>query len=367
MGRRPRALEGVVNPSPEFWSGRRVLLTGHTGFKGAWLSAWLERLDAEAHAIALPSVTTPDLFGGLRLSGRYGVQDIRDAAGVRAAFDAAQPEIILHLAAQALVHDSYREPVETFATNVMGTINVFEAARATPSVRAIVNVTSDKAYENVEQIWAYRETDRMGGSDPYSASKGCAELVANSWRRSFFSKEGRIALGSARAGNVIGGGDWSADRLIPDCVRAFEAGQPVPIRNPLATRPWQHVLEPLSGYLRLAEALIETPTEAAEGWNFGPADEDAAPVELVVNRVVDLWGDGAAWRLDDNSFPKEAMLLRVDATKARVRLGWRPRLSLDDALSWTVDWYKAAAGGADVHDLTLQQIEAYEARGGPHA
>jgi CDP-glucose 4,6-dehydratase len=359
-------VEGVVTPPAEFWRGKRVLLTGHTGFKGAWASVWLQRLGAQVHGLALPPATTPSLWTLLGNPADRGFGDIRDPAVVKAAFDEARPEIVIHMAAQALVHPSYEDPVETFSTNVMGLVNVLEGSRASETVRAVVNVTSDKCYENREQIWAYREDEPMGGSDPYSASKGCAELVTASYRRSFFKDAAGPWLASARAGNVIGGGDWSADRLAPDCVQAFEAERPVLIRNPLATRPWQHVLEPVCGYLILAQALYERGGEVAEGWNFGPSDEDAWPVKDVVDQLVRSWGGSASWRHDSRVHPKEAMLLRVDATKARLRLGWRPRLPLREALAWTVDWYRAVSSGQDAMDLTRAQIEAYESRTGNH-
>lgn len=350
----------------DFWAGRKVLLTGHTGFKGAWAWLWLEMLGADVRGLALPPEGEPNLWTlAGKLGGEDSFGDIRDRSQVETVFAAFEPEVVIHMAAQALVHPSYREPVETFHTNVLGLVHVLEAARQAPSVRAVVNVTSDKCYENVEHLWAYRETEPMGGSDPYSASKGCAELVTTSYRRSFFNTVDGPQLASGRAGNVIGGGDWSADRLVPDCIRAFQAGSPVQIRNPLAVRPWQHVLEPVAGYLRLARALCEQGAAVAEGWNFGPPSEEAWPVADVADAVVRRWGEGAAWEQDPAAYPKEAMLLRVDATKARVRLGWRPRLSVDDAVAWTVDWYKQQEGGADARAITRAQIDAYMKLGEP--
>ena len=346
-------------PSRAFWAGKRVLLTGHTGFKGSWLALWLEELGAEVIGLSLAPETAPSLWDMLGRPGGARLGDIRDPEVVAAAF-AMEPEVVLHLAAQALVHLSYDRPADTFATNVVGLCNVLDAARRAPGVRVVVNVTSDKCYENVEQVWAYRETERMGGSDPYSASKGCAELVTASYRRSFFHEMHGPFLASARAGNVIGGGDWSRNRLLPDCVRSWSDGHEVMIRNTLATRPWQHVLEPLSGYLVLAQALFERGNEVAEGWNFGPSEADAWPVGRVVDRAVDLWGDGAAWRRDESVWPHEAMLLRVDAAKARSRLGWTSRLGVAEALAWTIHWYKAAAAGEEVRALSLRQILSYQ-------
>ena len=358
-------MEDLVSqaPSERFWSGKRVLLTGHTGFKGTWCALWLGRLGAQVHGLALAPPAHAPLWQdvGCPADAPAGIGDLRAPAAVAAAFAAARPEIVIHMAAQALVHPSYEDPATTFETNVMGLVRVLDAARATSSVRVVVNVTSDKCYENREQLWAYRESEPMGGSDPYSASKGCAELVTASYRRSFFKRDGGAVLASGRAGNVIGGGDWSGDRLVPDCVRAFSAGEPVLIRNPLATRPWQHVLEPVAGYLTLAQALWERGPEVAEGWNFGPPDDDAWPVGRVVDRLAALWGGGAAWRQDATAWPKEAMLLRVDATQARLRLGWRPRLDTAAALAWSVDWYRAVAAGRPALDITCEQIARYEA------
>ena len=347
-----------------FWRDRRVLLTGHTGFKGCWTLLWLQRLGAEVHGLALEPPEGQSLWRGLGAPlGDASLGDIRDVDRVVEAFEKARPEIVIHMAAQALVHPSYEDPSGTFDTNVMGLVRILDAARSTASVRAVVNVTSDKCYENREQIWAYREDEPMGGSDPYSASKGCAELVTASYRRSFFNKPEGPWLASGRAGNVIGGGDWAKDRLIPDCVRAFSADQPVLIRNPLATRPWQHVLEPISGYLALAQALMERGAEVADGWNFGPSDTDAWPVGRVVDLAVRAWGEGARSELDPKSHAKEAMLLRVDPTKARTRLNWRSRLTVQQGLSWTLDWYKHVLEGGEPLEMTSRQIQAYEAIG----
>ena len=361
MGDGARDMEDVVSPSAAFWAGRRVLLTGHTGFKGTWCALWLAELGAQVHGLALAPETNPAIWEAAGRPGGDAFGDIRDPAAVARAFAAAEPEIVLHMAAQALVHPSYADPAGTFDTNVMGLVRVLEAARACPSVRAVVNVTSDKCYENTDQVWAYRESEPMGGADPYSASKGCAELVTAAYRRSFFNGPQGPFLASGRAGNVIGGGDWSGDRLVPDCVRAFGRGEAVALRSPRATRPWQHVLEPVGGYLVLAQALVERGADMAEGWNFGPPDGDAWSVERVVAQLAGLWGEGAAWERDANAWPHEAMLLRVDATKARLRLGWRPRLGIEAALAWTVEWYKAVAGGRSARDVTRAQIARYAA------
>lgn len=362
MGHGPGQLENVVTPSESFWGGKRVLLTGQTGFKGTWCALWLAKLGADVHGLALPPATDPSIWSAVgEPCGLDGFGDIRDPDRVERAFAAARPAIVIHMAAQALVHPSYDDPASTFDTNVMGLVRVLDAARRSPDVRAVVNVTSDKCYENREQLWAYRETEPMGGSDPYSASKGCAELVTSSYRRSFFKAPDGPQLASGRAGNVIGGGDWSSDRLLPDCVRALSRNEPIRIRNPLATRPWQHVLEPVAGYLTLAQALYERGGEVADGWNFGPPDTDAWTVGRVVERFNNLWGENARSEPDPAAWPKEAMLLRVDATKARVRLGWRPRLAVSEALGWTVEWYKAVRDGHLEQEVTLDQINRYEA------
>ena len=352
--------ETRVSPDPAFWAGKQVLLTGHTGFKGSWLALWLQRLGAKVTGVALAPDTEPSLFALAVADGTAShLVDIRDLAALRVCFEAAQPEIVLHLAAQALVRASYADPVGTYATNVMGTVNVLEAARHTASVRAVVVVTSDKAYENREWPWAYRETEAMGGYDPYSNSKGCAELVVSAYRRSFLAQSG-VCMASARAGNVIGGGDWSVDRLIPDIVRAFGRSQSVEIRSPGAVRPWQHVLEPLAGYLVLAQHLCEADgTTFAEAWNFGPTDEDCRAVSYVIDQVAEHWGGDARWHLSAAPQPHEATFLKVDSSKARARLGWDRRLRLDQALAWTTDWYRKHGEGASARDLTLAQIDAY--------
>jgi len=344
--------------SPKFWAGKRVLVTGHTGFKGCWLALWLASMGARVSGYALAAPSTPSLWDLVQAKSGIAstIADIRDLGALAKATAAAQPEIVFHLAAQSLVRPSYDDPVGTYATNVLGTVHVMEAARRAGSVRALVNVTSDKCYENLETGQAYREGDPMGGRDPYSSSKGCAELVTSAYRLSFFQGAG---IASARAGNVIGGGDWALDRIVPDTVRAIAAGKPVRVRNPRAVRPWQHVLEPLAGYLALAERLYEKPAGFAEAWNFGPDEAEAVPVETVATTVTRLWGPPAAWKADAGEHPHEAHFLRLDSSKARARLDWRPRLKLPLALEWTVDWYRRQAQGADARQLTLGQIERY--------
>lgn len=351
--------------NPPFWSGKRVFVTGHTGFKGSWLSLWLRQLGAEVTGYALAPPTIPSLFEIAQVAqGMTSIMgDIRDGAMLVNAMRRATPEIVVHMAAQPLVRRSYVDPIETYSTNVMGTVHLLEAVRQTPSVRAVVNVTTDKCYENKEWVWGYRENEPMGGFDPYSSSKGCAELVTAAYRNSFFNAakhcEHQVALASARAGNVIGGGDWAGDRLIPDILRAIEAGQSVNIRNPHATRPWQHVLEPLSGYLALAEKLYTQGPAFAEAFNFGPADEDARPVQWIVEQLTQQWGDGAAWHLDGGTHPHEAHYLKLDCSKARGSLGWKPRWRLDQALQAIIVWHKARHCGQNMKALCLQQINDY--------
>jgi CDP-glucose 4,6-dehydratase len=347
----------------EFWSGRRVLVTGHTGFKGSWLSLWLHSLGAETHGLALEAPTNPSLFrvaavGDLLASDAR--VDIRHPEAVQEAIRNVAPEIVIHMAAQSLVRTSYLSPLETFATNVMGTANVLNALRDVESVRVAISVTTDKVYENVERHEGYREHEPLGGHDPYSSSKAAAELVTAAFRRSFLADRG-IAVATARAGNVIGGGDWAHDRLVPDAFRSFSQGEVVEIRSPDSVRPWQHVMEPLSGYLLLAERLSANGADYADAWNFGPNPESTLPVRAVIDRIARLWGDGAGWVTDQRSNPHEAGLLGLDATKAQERLGWIPRWTVDQAVEATVRWQRAFLDGSSPRDTTLEQIAEYEA------
>ncbi len=355
-----QASAGAVDAA--FWNGRRVLLTGHTGFKGAWMALWLQSLGANLTGLSNGIPTVPSLYELARVGeGMHSVGvDIRDPDALADALAAAEPEIVIHMAAQSLVRRSFAEPRETYETNVMGTVNLFDAVRrAHGEVRAIVNVTSDKCYENREWEWGYRESEPMGGHDPYSNSKGCAELVTDAYRRSFFSDPGAPRVASARAGNVIGGGDWGAERLLPDIMRAALAGETLHIRNPHAIRPWQHVLNPLSGYLVLAQALWESP-ERATGWNFGPAEEDARPVGWIVQRMSELWPGGLQWVHDNGLHPHEAHYLKLDSSRARAELGWRPRWRLAEGLDALVGWYSEMRAGSDPRAVTLEQIEAFQ-------
>ena len=358
-----RATESTVQ---DFWQGKRVFLTGHTGFKGAWLSLWLHALGARVTGYALDPPTDPSLFELARVAELVTsvLADVRDLERLKAEMAKAAPEIVIHMAAQPLVRDSYRVPVDTFAINVMGTVHLLEAVRSCPSVRAVVNVTTDKVYENREWAWGYREDEPLGGYDPYSNSKGCSELVTASYRSSYFNPRDydrhRVALATARAGNVIGGGDWATDRLIPDCIRAILAGEAVQIRNPGAIRPWQHVLEPLSGYLLLAQRLFEDGAHYSGGWNFGPADSDARPVGWITQRLCAGWGSGASYTLDPGDHPHEAHHLKLDCSKARTLLGWTPRWGLARALESIVSWTRAYAGAGDLRAVCLGQIAEYQ-------
>lgn len=343
------------------WQGKRVLLTGHTGFKGAWLTLWLSRLGCHVTGLSLAPPSTPSLFDTADVKAHCDsiAGDIRDLSTVRAAVDRARPDVVMHLAAQSLVRESYRAPVDTFATNVMGTVNVLEALRDAPSVKVAVVVTSDKCYENQEWPWPYRERDPFGGRDPYSASKGAAEIVTSSYARSYFNRDDRAVVASVRAGNVIGGGDWATDRLIPDIIRGFGTGEAVLIRNPAAVRPWQHVLDALHGYLTLTARVWDEGRTYAGGWNFGPADSDTRPVAWIVEQMVRRWGPPAAWVHETGHAPHEAGLLRLDSSKARTALGWSPKLDLAMALDWTVDWYRAHQSGESMNHVTRQQIDRY--------
>lgn len=353
----------VNKPKPNFWRDKRVFLTGHTGFKGGWLALWLMSLGAKVHGYALAPPTVPSFFAVTGLEQHLAsstIADIRDAATLTAALQQAQPNIVFHLAAQPLVRYSYAEPVETLAVNVMGTVNLLEAVRATPSVQAVVNVTTDKCYENREWLWPYRENEALGGHDPYSASKACSELVTAAWRRSFLDAAG-VRLASARAGNVIGGGDWAADRLLPDFLRAIDAGQTLVLRSPHATRPWQHVLEPLSGYLLLAEKLCSEQGQAwAKAWNFGPNEADAKTVQWIVETLCERI-PGAAWQQEQAQQPHEAHSLRLDSSQAKAELGWQPRWNLKQALDATLEWHGKWKQGADMREVSLRQIQGYEA------
>jgi CDP-glucose 4,6-dehydratase len=353
--------------NPVFWHGKRVLLTGHTGFKGSWLSLWLQSMGAQVTGYALVPPTNPSLFDmadvGKGMTSVIG--DIRDLSKLQAVFAQHSPEIVIHMAAQPLVRYSYQNPVETYATNVMGTVHLLEAVRNTPGVKAVVNITTDKCYENREWVWGYRENEPMGGFDPYSNSKGCAELVSAAYRSSFFNANNYaqhgVATATVRAGNVIGGGDWAQDRLIPDILAAFEQGRKVDIRNPHAIRPWQHVMEPLRGYLTLAEQLFEHGPSFGEGWNFGPNDEDAKPVGWIVEQMAAMWGADAQWQVDTGKHPHEAHYLKLDISKARSRLNWHPALRLQDALALIIDWSKQHTAGVNMRQLTLSQLQAYQA------
>ncbi len=365
MDGRQSALEGLAM-NPSLWKGKRVFVTGHTGFKGGWLCLWLKKLGAEVTGYALPPASNPSLFSVTCVQdGMHSlIGDVADRQRLASAMAEAKPDVVIHMAAQALVRYSYRHPVETYATNVMGTVHLLEAVRHCDSVCSVLVVTSDKCYENRERKIGYREDEAMGGFDPYSNSKGCAELVVAAYRQSFFAAQGRVALATARAGNVIGGGDWSDDRLIPDMVRAFHAGETVCIRNPDAVRPWQHVFEALHGYLLLLENMMENPTAFSQAWNFGPEDADTRDVAWIVKRFVAHWSadqGGADWRIErDAGNLHEAHTLRLDCSKARHELNWRPALDFGLALQWIADWYRCYYSNKDVLALSQQQLDVFQ-------
>lgn len=349
----------------KFWNKKRVLITGHTGFKGSWLCLILNNLGSEVHGYALEPPTKPSLFAaaGIGELVKSNIADIRDYYKLLHVIQSVKPEIVIHMAAQPLVRESYKNPVETYSTNVMGIVNLLEAIRNTPGIKAVVNVTTDKCYENREWHWGYRENEPMGGYDPYSNSKGCSELVTASYRNSFFNskdyKKHGVALASARAGNVIGGGDWAEDRLIPDFIRAISNGEEVKIRSPYAIRPWQHVLEPLSGYMMLAEKLYSDGPKYAEAWNFGPDDSDAKNVEWIAEKFCNLWGKGASFSLDKNPQPHEANYLKLDCSKAKTELGWTPKWNIEKALGSIVEWYQVWLNKGNVRLVSEQQIQKY--------
>jgi CDP-glucose 4,6-dehydratase len=367
FGRRALAGLGLTTVDPRFWRDRRVLVTGHTGFKGAWLSLWLQSLGASVTGFAGAGATEPSLYELAQVGeGMQSIAgDVCDPGAVAQAVDACQAEVVFHAAAQALVRRSLEEPRQTYETNVMGTVNVLDAVRLHGDrVRAVVCVTSDKCYENREWEWGYRESEPLGGSDPYSSSKGCAELVTAAFRDSFFaspssarsSSRHPAGVASARAGNVIGGGDWGADRLVPDVMRAALSGQPIRVRNPNSVRPWQHVLNPLAGYLMLAQSLWASP-EYANAWNFGPLDEDARPVGWLVEQIAEMWPGSLTWVLDEGPHPPEARYLKLDSSRARTHLGWRPPVGLEQGLEAIVEWYRELDGGADMRGVTVRQID----------
>jgi CDP-glucose 4,6-dehydratase len=357
-------VEGMVMNSV-FWKDKKVFITGHTGFKGSWLCLWLHKLGAKITGYALNPPTTPSLFELCNVSELVNsvIADIRKKDKLVEAMIEARPEIVIHMAAQPLVRESYKNPVDTYEVNIMGTVNLFEAVRMCKGIKAVINVTTDKCYENKEWIWGYRENEPMGGYDPYSNSKACSELVTAAYRNSFFNSDDYanhgVAIASARAGNIIGGGDWAIDRLIPDCIRALLKKEKIVIRNPHAIRPWQHVLEPLSGYMLLAQKLYENGHIFAEGWNFGPDDRDAKPVEWIVKRICDKWGNNASYEIDKGEHPHEARYLKLDCSKAKTELGWHPRWTVEKAIDSIIEWTRAYNKNKDLREACLDQIEAY--------
>lgn len=346
----------------DFWRGKRVFITGHTGFKGSWLSLWLIHLGAIVSGFALKPPTVPNLYGALDLDAAISstVGDICDCPALFSALKKAEPEVVFHMAAQPLVLESYRNPTYTFHTNIMGTVNVMEAIRSIPSVKVFVNVTTDKCYENREWIWGYRENEPLGGKDPYSSSKACSELITASYRNSFFNSSISTAIVSVRAGNVIGGGDWAENRLVPDCIRSLQKGEPIIVRNPLSVRPWQHVLEPLSGYLLLAEKAYHEPVKYSESWNFGPKYATEKSVEWIVKTLCNFWGNNAGYTLAERSVKNEASYLKLDCSKAEHNLGWVPKWTIQHALNKTVEWAKAYYANKDIYGLSLKHVREYE-------
>jgi CDP-glucose 4,6-dehydratase len=360
MENRKSSMEKLAMSREEFWKGKKVFVTGHTGFKGSWICLWLSKLGAQVTGYALTPPTKPSLFEITKLSAEMTsiIGDIRDAEALQKAIFDSKPEIVIHMAAQPLVRESYNTPVETYATNVMGTVNVLEAVRQSESVKAVVNVTTDKVYENKEWHWGYRENEPLGGLDLYSNSKACSELVTQAYRHSFFTNG--VALASARAGNVIGGGDWAVDRLIPDCIAALLNGKAIRIRNPHSIRPWQHVLEPLSGYLSLAQHLYIHGKPFAESWNFGPEEQDAKPVQWIVEALCAKWGHTQGFTVDEGEHPHEARFLKLDCSKAKHELHWKPIWSLDTALDKIVEWSQIYEAQGDIREICLEQINVYE-------
>lgn len=362
MADRESSVENMVDSN--FWHGKRVFVTGHTGFKGSWLSLWLYTLGAKVMGYALAPPTNPSLFQLAKIDEivTSTIADVRDTESLQRMILSFKPEIVLHLAAQPLVRESYKNPVGTYEINVMGTIHLLEAIRSCPGVKAVLNVTTDKCYENKEWVWGYRENEPMGGYDPYSNSKSCSELITASYRSSFFNPkdymEHGVALASARAGNVIGGGDWAADRLIPDSIKAILNGEKIRVRNPNAIRPWQHVLEPLSGYLMLAQKLYEEGPTFGEGWNFGPNDNDAKPVEWIVQKICEKW-EGSSYMIDEGPHPHEAQYLKLDCSKAKMRLGWFPKWDLETAIDKIIEWNKSYQEGQDLREICIKQIKEY--------